>query len=168
MTRIQCFAPVSAPDATRLVLGSMPGKRSLTEHQYYAHPQNAFWRIMGALLGFDPAIPYAKRCQALTRAGIALWDVLGECERPGSLDADIVEASIQPNDFAGFLTAHPRIEAIYFNGAKAEQSFMRHVHPDLSDPQRSIARTRLPSTSPAHAGMRFDDKLAHWRNVLAL
>jgi len=168
VTRIQSFAPVSAPDATRLVLGSMPGKRSLAEHQYYAHPQNAFWRIMGALLAFDPAMPYAERCQALTRAGIALWDVLGECERPGSLDADIVEASVQPNNFAGFLTGHPRIEAIYFNGAKAEQSFMRHVLPGLNKHHEHIRRTRLPSTSPAHAGMRFDDKLAHWRNALSL
>ena len=166
MTRIQSFAPVSAPDATRLVLGSMPGKRSLAEHQYYAHPQNAFWRIMGAVLGFDPAMTYTERCQALTGAGIALWDVLGECERHSSLDADIVEASIQPNDFACFLAGHPRIGAIYFNGTKAEQSFTRHVLPGLSARLTSLPRTRLPSTSPAHAGMRFDAKLACWREAL--
>lgn len=167
MSRIKSFAPVSAPNATCLILGSMPGKRSLAEHQYYAHPQNAFWRIMSALLGFDPTLPYAARCSALTGAGIALWDVLGECERHTSLDADIVEASIQPNDLPGFLKTHPRIEIIAFNGAKAEQSFGRHVVPSLDEARRDIPRTRLPSTSPAHAGMRFDVKLAVWREALA-
>lgn len=166
VTRIQSFPPVSAPDATRLILGSMPGKRSLAEHQYYAHPQNAFWRIMACLLGFDPAMPYAARCEALTKAGIALWDVLGECERHSSLDSDIVEASIQPNDFPRFFAAHPHINAVFFNGTKAEQSFARHVLPSLNEPSASIPRTRLPSTSPAHAGMRFEGKLALWRDAV--
>jgi len=166
VTRIHSFAPVSTPNATCLILGSMPGKRSLAEQQYYAHPQNAFWRILGTILDFDPAQPYPRRCRALTDAGIALWDVLGECERHTSLDADIVEASIRPNDFNASLAAHPHIHAIFFNGAKAEQSFARHVLPGLNEEHASMPRTRLPSTSPAHAGMRFDTKLAHWREAL--
>jgi len=166
MSRVRSFPPVSAPDATRLILGSMPGARSLAENQYYAHPQNAFWRIAGALFDFDPAQPYAQRCEALRTAGVALWDVLGECVRPGSLDSAIVEASIAANDFAGFLTAHPSIRLICFNGAKAEQSFTRHVLAQLSPRHRDIPRHRLPSTSPAHAGMRFETKLAQWQSVL--
>ncbi len=166
MTRVFSFPPVSAPDATVLILGSMPGKRSLAENQYYAHPQNTFWRIVGTVFDFDPALPYAQRCDALRAAGVALWDVLGECERPGSLDSNIVEETIAPNDFAGFLATHPHIGAICFNGAKAEQSFLRHVLPGLNDTQRAIPRHRLPSTSPAHAGMRFEEKLASWREAL--
>ncbi|WP_227814071.1 DNA-deoxyinosine glycosylase [Nitrogeniibacter aestuarii] len=167
MTRIQSFAPVSAPDATRLILGSMPGKRSLAEDQYYAHPQNAFWRIVATVFGFDPELPYPERCHALLNARVALWDVLGECERHSSLDSDIVETSIRANDFSGFFAAHPHITAIVFNGAKAEQSFVRHVLPGLGEPSASIPRMRLPSTSPAHAGMRFEAKLALWRTALS-
>jgi hypoxanthine-DNA glycosylase len=166
MSRIQGFAPVSSPAATRLVLGSMPGRRSLADGQYYAHPRNAFWPIMGALFDFDPVAPYPMRCDALRAAGIALWDVLGECERPTSLDADIVDASIRPNDFGRFLAGHRHIARILFNGAKAQHSFERHVLPGLDAHLRQLPRTRLPSTSPAHAGMRFEDKLAHWRAAL--
>lgn len=166
MTRAQSFAPLARPEASRLILGSMPGARSLADNQYYAHPLNAFWPIMGRLFDFDPALPYTERCAALGRAGIALWDVLGECIRPGSLDSAIVEASIIPNDLPGFLAAHPHIRLIGFNGGKAEQSFERHVLAQLSPAQQAITRRRLPSTSPAFAGMRFEAKLAAWREVL--
>ncbi len=166
MPFVHSFAPIAAPDATRLILGSMPGKRSLAEGQYYAHPQNSFWKILGHLLGFDPALPYAARCAALTAGGVALWDVLATCTRSSSLDSDIVESSIVANDFAGFLAAHPKIRAIYFNGAKAEASFMRHVVPTLSPPLKTLPCRRLPSTSPAHAAMRFETKLVAWRGVI--
>ncbi|QID18301.1 DNA-deoxyinosine glycosylase [Nitrogeniibacter mangrovi] len=166
MSTVRSFPPLAAPDATRLILGSMPGRRSLAQVQYYAHPHNAFWKIMGDLLGFDPQTAYERRCEALGAARVALWDVMATCIRPSSLDADIVEDSIVPNDLAGFLTGHPQIGAIYFNGAKAEHSFLRHVLPALNDTQRTIPRHRLPSTSPAHAGMRFEDKLARWREAL--
>lgn len=168
MPFVQSFAPLAEPGATRLILGSMPGRRSLAEQQYYAHPHNAFWPIMATLCGFAPDAPYAERCAALTAAGIAVWDVLAACTRETSLDSDIVESSIVPNDFAGFLDAHPRIEAIYFNGAKAESSFLKHVLPTLDEAHRAIPRhRRLPSTSPAHAGLRFDAKLAAWQRALA-
>lgn len=166
MSFVHSFAPIAAPDATRLILGSMPGKRSLAARQYYAHPQNSFWKILGHLLGFDPALPYAARCAALTAGGVALWDVLATCTRSSSLDSDIVESSIVANDFAGFLAAHPKIRAFYFNGAKAETSFTRHVVPTLSAALKTLPRRRLPSTSPAHAAMRFETKLAAWRGVI--
>ena len=166
MSLIQSFPPLAGADAKCLVLGSIPGVRSLTEQQYYAHPQNAFWRIFAALLGFDAGAPYVERCAALTGSGIALWDVLASCRRPGSLDASIEQDSIVANDIAGFLQSRPTITAIHFNGALAEKTFLRHILPTLPPAQQSIRRLRLPSTSPAHAGMRFEEKLAAWRCVV--
>jgi len=162
---IHSFAPIAAPDATLLILGSMPGKASLLANQYYAHPRNAFWPIMGELFGADPAMPYARRVRVLEHAGVAVWDVLASCTRGSSLDSDIDENSIVPNDFASFFRAHPRIERVFFNGAKAEASFRRHV------PGSLVATTLrfecLPSTSPANASWSHARKLRAWRIVAA-
>ena len=163
MSDIHSFAPVADATARVLILGSMPGGRSLQLQQYYGHPHNAFWKIMGALCGFDPAsTPYPARLAALQARGIALWDVLASCVRPGSLDSSIVDTTMVPNDFAGFLAAHPRIERVCFNGAKAEAVFRRLVLPTL-DKAHPLRTVRLPSTSPAHAGMALAAKLAAWR-----
>lgn len=162
--RVQGFAPVAAADARILVLGSMPGIASLRQARYYAHPRNAFWPIAAQVLGFDPADGYARRLQALQRAGVALWDVLQTCERPGSLDADIRADSLVPNDFAAFFQAHPRIVRICFNGAKAAALYRRHILPRLS--AGSLQYFDLPSTSPAHAAASFEQKLAVWRDAL--
>lgn len=163
MERIHGFPPVAGPGARCLVLGSMPSRQSLAEARYYAHPRNAFWPIMGKLLGFDPASPYPERTAALIAAGIALWDVIASCKRASSLDSDIVETSITVNDFAAFFAAHPLLVAVYFNGLKAEQSYRKHVAPSL--PGTAPPGTRLPSTSPANAGMSFSRKLEAWRAV---
>src|SRR5690606_33770370 len=98
VTYIYSFPPIARSDATRLILGSMPGKLSLARSEYYAHPRNVFWSIMAALAGFDASAPYESRCQALRETRIAVWDVLAACIRESSLDADIVSASISPND----------------------------------------------------------------------
>lgn len=162
MARIRSFPPISDRRARVLVLGSMPGRESLARNQYYAHPQNAFWRIAGQLAGFDPFAAYQTRKKALKSARIALWDVLESCERAGSLDANIQHETA--NDFAAFFRAHPRITHVFFNGAKAQASFTRHV-PDRCCP-RPLQLRRLPSTSPAHAGTPFERKLAAWRVVV--
>lgn len=158
MPHIRSFPPVANADATVLILGSMPGKESLKQNQYYAHPQNAFWKIMGELAGFDPHLPYKERLHKLTAAHIALWDVLASCERESSLDTHI--RNEKANDFAAFFTQHPHITHVFFNGAKAEQSFNKFVLGKQKLPP--LACRRLPSTSPAHAGMRYADKLQVW------
>ncbi|CAB3726535.1 hypothetical protein LMG3458_04450 [Achromobacter deleyi] len=164
---VQGFAPVAAADARILVLGSMPGIASLKQARYYAHPRNAFWPIAGAVLGFDPSQDYPERLAALQRARIALWDVLQACERPGSLDAAIRPDTLVANDFAVFLAEHPHVVRICFNGGKAAALYRRHVLPGL-DAGRSLQYVDLPSTSPAHAAARFDEKLAAWRQALTL
>ena len=164
MAQIHSFPPIAAPDARVLVLGSMPGVASLRLRQYYGHPQNAFWNIMAELLGFDAALDYTERCAALVHHGIALWDVLAACERDGSLDSAIAPASSVPNDFAPFLERHRQIDRLCFNGAAAERLFQRHVLPGLVS-GAGLALQRLPSTSPAHAGMPFAQKLQAWRVV---
>ncbi len=162
---LQGFPPIARRASRVLVLGSMPGQASLEAHQYYAHPRNAFWPIMADLFGFDPDASYRTRVARLRRAGVAVWDVVARCDRPGSLDADIVEASIVPNDFAAFFAAHPRIRTVLFNGAKAEQAFRRYVADELvASPTWTTAR--LPSTSPAHAAMRPVEKRRRWRRAI--
>ncbi|GMV56087.1 MAG: DNA-deoxyinosine glycosylase [Betaproteobacteria bacterium] len=161
MSRIQGFPPIADADARVLILGSMPGLASLRAGEYYAHPRNAFWPIMGALIGAAPALPYAVRVALLRTHGIALWDVLASCVRSGSLDAGIEPGSVIANDFASFFRTHTAIRRIYFNGAAAEASFRRHVLPGLASP--ILPHHRLPSTSPAHAAMSFERKLAAWR-----
>lgn len=166
MAVLRGLKPISGAGARLLVLGSMPGQRSLAEERYYAHPQNAFWRILGCCLRFDPEAPYAARLDALRAAGIALWDVLGACRRAGSADAAIEAGTERANDLAGFLAGHPGIARIRFNGAAAERLFCRLVLPGLPNADRLDLR-RLPSTSPAHAAMRFEEKLEMWRAGLA-
>lgn len=163
MSRVQGFPPIADTGARVLILGSMPGLASLRAGEYYAHPRNAFWPIMGALIGAAPALPYAVRLALLRAHGIALWDVLASCERSGSLDAGIDPRSVIANDFAAFFRTHTAIRGIYFNGAVAEGSFRRHVLPGLGP--LVLPRLRLPSTSPAHAAMSFERKLAAWRTI---
>lgn len=162
MSHIHSFAPLAHAGATRLVLGSMPGKASLAAGQYYAHPRNAFWQLMTTLLHLPPDLSYAKRCEALLAHDIAVWDVLKTCTRSSSLDSDIVPDSIIINDFAAFFAQHPHINRIYFNGAMAAQIWRRHVATTLPAEVRGIATLQLPSTSPAHASLGFAEKLAKW------
>ena len=164
MSPVHSFPPLSNPQARVLVLGSMPGLASLRLQQYYGHPQNTFWKIVGEVLGFDPALAYEVRTAALIQRRVALWDVLASCVREGSLDADIDDASVVANDFAAFFETHPQIVRVCFNGAKAESVYRKHVLPKL-DTRRGMQYVRLPSTSPAHAGMRLQAKAKAWRVI---
>ena len=166
MTTVQSFPPIAAPDATLLILGSMPGRMSLQRQQYYAHPRNAFWTVAGSLFGFAPSLDYEARKKALTDRRVALWDVLRTCTRHSSLDSDIVEASVVANDFVTFFSRHQQLRLICFNGAKAEQSYRRYVLPRLDMTAREIPTVRLPSTSPAHASMSTAQKLNVWREAM--
>jgi hypoxanthine-DNA glycosylase len=156
------FPPIANRDAEVLILGSFPGRRSLEAGQYYAHPMNSFWRIMGRVLGAGFDVPYAKRKRILKERHIALWDVVKAARRPGSLDVSIIGVSIEPNDFRRFFRSHPRIRLVCLNGGKAAELYRRRVLPSLTRP---IPYERLPSTSPAHAAMPFEKKLARWRVV---
>lgn len=164
MPVVRSFAPVADKTARVLILGSMPGIESLRAAQYYAHPRNAFWRIMGDLVGASPDLCYAARTRRLRQAGIALWDVLAACVREGSLDAAIDENSIIANDLVAFLAQHPGITHVYFNGATAERCFRVHVQPALE--AKVLKLQRLPSTSPAHAARSYAEKLRVWRAIL--
>jgi len=146
-----------------LILGSMPGRRSLEQNQYYAHPSNVFWKIMGELVGAHPEIPYQERLVILRTSEIALWDVLGSCVRKSSMDSDIRQESA--NDFSAFFALHPHITQVFFNGSKAEQCFSKFVQGKQILP--ALKLHRLPSTSPAHAGLPYADKLQAWRAVMS-
>jgi|SRR5882757_9614970 len=154
------FPPISSPSARVLVLGSLPGQLSLELSEYYASPQNVFWRIMATRVG-DLAQDYAVRVAALVEHRVAVWDVLAAATRPGSLDASIEKDAV-PNNFRPFFNAHPKIWHIGFNGATAAKLYDRHVMPTLTDAQRAIAKQTLPSTSGVYASMTLAEKVARW------
>jgi len=162
--RIIGFPPISASGARVLILGSMPGTASLAANEYYAHPRNAFWKLMGILLDIPTGSTYEVRTRALTEAGIAVWDVVLSCRRTGSLDTQIEPASVRLNDFESFYSQHRHIQLVCFNGAAAERWY-RASGPHLAGgPERK--HVRLPSTSPAHAGLSFEAKLTAWHTAI--
>jgi double-stranded uracil-DNA glycosylase len=156
------FPPIAAPSARVLILGSLPGQVSLQRQQYYAQPHNVFWRIMGALFGAGPELSYDERAARLVQQHVALWDVCKAAVRPGSLDAAIDLASVIPNDFNEFFARHPQLQVVYLNGATAARLYARLVVPRLPPPLQLLSQQRLPSTSPAHAALRFEHKLERW------
>jgi hypoxanthine-DNA glycosylase len=163
---VEGLPPVAATGCRVLLVGSMPGVASLRAAQYYGHPRNAFWPILATLTGVAATAPYAERLAGLGRVGIALWDVLQRCERPGSLDADIRRRGRRANDFAGLFVAQPELALVGCNGAKAHQLWLGLVQPVLPAAAARLPVVRLPSTSPAHAGASFARKLAAWRAAL--
>jgi hypoxanthine-DNA glycosylase len=143
----------------------MPGVASLRAGQYYAHPRNAFWPLMQALFAVPAAAPYATRIADLGESGVALWDVLAECERPGSLDSAIAPGSVSVNDIAGLLTSHRGLGVVALNGGTAARLFDRHVWPALGERRTTLRVLRLPSTSPAHAARSFAQKAEAWATL---
>lgn len=151
------FPPVLDAHTRVLVLGSFPGEASLAASQYYAHPRNNFWRLLGAVLGEPLAeLPYEERLTRLLAHRIGLWDVLDACYREGSLDSAI--RNPRPNDFSPLKARCPELRKVCFNG-KASGKF---------EPQfaaASFATLVLPSSSPANASLSFEQKLAIWRGI---
>jgi len=163
----QGFPPVVGAGPKLLILGSLPGRKSLLERQYYAQPHNAFWKIMRELCAAGPELAYGERLAKLAEQGVALWDVLAAGQRPGSLDAAIVKATAISNDFQRFFVRNESIRLICFNGKTAAALYTRRVMPRLSPDYAAIRSVTLPSTSPAYAAMRFEEKLARWSAVIS-
>lgn len=153
-------------DACRvLVLGSMPGVASLQAAQYYAHPRNRFWPLMVLLTRIDATQDYPARLQALRGRGVGLWDVIGECERHGSLDTSIVRGSEVANPLPALIKTLPGLRAIACNGGTAHRAFVRFIQPQLSARDRSLPVWSLPSTSPANAAWPLPRLQAVWQPV---
>lgn len=160
--RWQGLAPVMRPDAQWLLLGSFPGVASLKAQQYYGHPRNQFWRLVGDVRGVDlVSLPYEARLAALQDLRIALWDVISETEREGSLDSAIRRPDV--SDLARLLRELPSLQVIGFNGGTAGRLGQRLLG-DLAKVYRVLV---LPSSSPAHT-MPYDDKLRAWRALNAV
>jgi hypoxanthine-DNA glycosylase len=154
-TRLQGLPPVISAHTRLLILGSFPGVASLQAQQYYGHPRNHFWPIVGSLLGLDLLVkPYADRLQVLRDAGLGLWDVYASCHRVGSLDQAIEDAAL--NDFSALRNQAPQLTHIAHNGGESAR-VMRQLQ------ALGFVVTRLPSTSPANASWSFQRKLGAWR-----
>jgi hypoxanthine-DNA glycosylase len=160
MDKISSFEAFARADATRLILGSMPGVESLRQQQYYAYKHNSFWRIMGELFNFDYRISYEERINHLLENRIALWDTVQCCVRPGSLDSDIKHA--KPNDFETLFKRCPKITRVFFNGQTAHKLFVKHQK-QMCLPKLELFT--LPSTSPANASWSYEQKLQAWKIV---
>lgn len=156
MTQKAAFAPNIAPEVRLLVLGSLPGERSLAAQQYYAHPTNAFWWLMGQVTGETlPDLPYDDRLARLIAHDIGLWDVIATARREGSLDAAIRDATNR--DLAEFAATLPNLVAIAFNGGEAA----RRGRQQLAGIER-YTLIDLPSSSAAFAGMTRAAKREAW------
>ena len=151
------FAPIIDETSKILILGSFPSLKSFENHFYYAHPRNQFWPILSDIFQ-KPAATRKERLALLKSAGIALWDVVGACERTNSADSNL--KACEPNDISGVLKRFPDIRAILFTGRKAEELYRRHFsHLD-------VPTYLLPSPSPAYAAMPFEEKRKRWRSIL--
>lgn len=158
------FAPVVDKTCKVLVLGSMPGSRSLAAYEYYAHPQNAFWRIMEAVFKINIDLTYNEKLKQLLNNRVALWDVIYSCKREGSLDNAIEKETLVSNDLSSFLLKYRKIEYIFCNGNLAYMLFKKHVWTNL-DKCLAIEIFKLPSSSPANARLKFHEKVNSWRII---
>lgn len=158
---LEAFPPILPHKPHTLILGTMPGIKSLQANQYYAHPQNQFWKFMGDIYGAGPSLPYQKRVQVLKKQGVAVWDVVRACTRKGSMDSEIQNEI--PNNFEEFYNKHPTIKLVVFDSLTAEKIYNRRVLPTLT---RKLKYIRVPSPSPAHARISYATKLAIWSAAL--
>ncbi len=158
MYAINSFGPVVSKDSKILILGSIPGKESLRMGQYYAYRGNQFWKIVFQVFDAPYCDIYEERLRFLLGNGIALWDVVGSCERDGSLDSNI--RNERSNDLKAFFRRYPRIRRVFFNGTKAHSIFRRRIGFDLGGMEFEL----LPSTSPANT-IGLDKKVEAWKKI---
>lgn len=157
MNRISSFPPIVDKSSKILILGSVPGVKSLQMQQYYAHPQNNFWKLMFHLVDTEFSSDYHTRLQLLKKHRIALWDVIESCERKGSKDTDI--KSEIDNDIQELINSHPNIKMIFCNGQKSYKNLLKVVGKNFI-----IPIVVLPSTSPLHT-IKFEEKLEQWKII---
>lgn len=157
MNRISSFPPIVDKSSKILILGSVPGVKSLQMQQYYAHPQNNFWKLMFHLVDTEFSSDYHTRLQLLKKHRIALWDVIESCERKGSKDTDI--KSEIDNDIQELINSHPNIKIIFCNGQKSYKNLVKVVGKNFI-----IPIVVLPSTSPLHT-IKFEEKLEQWKII---
>ena len=158
----RCFAPVVDAGTRLLILGSLPGEKSLAYSQYYAHPQNKFWTLMGEVLGVDlKNLPYAARLAALLARGVGLWDVVAQAQRIGSLDSNI--RARDDNDLLALAASLPRLHTIAFNGGTAAKLGIKV----LGEHAQRYRIVILPSSSPAYT-LAYAQKLLQWKTLQPL
>lgn len=164
-TAITGLPPVASADARVLILGSIPGARSLERDQYYVGHGNRMWYVMGSIFGHDPGRPYAERVDAMKAEGIAMWDVIHSCRRIGSTDSKIVRGSEVLNDFDAFFDTHTAVRAVVFNGRTARSVFDRLGGADILD-ARGLPAISLPSTSATNTSWPPFALVQRWRILL--
>lgn len=155
----QSFSPVQNKEIQVLILGSLPGDKSLQAQQYYAHPQNRFWKLIQQIYNINDFHSYEEKLNTLLENKIGLWDVCAQAKRKGSMDLDILEEI--PNDLYVFFSQHPQIHTIIFNGQKANKVFEKHFK--KTDQYQYYT---LPSTSPANAQYSLEKLLREWQVIL--
>ncbi|WP_027380542.1 DNA-deoxyinosine glycosylase [Chryseobacterium daeguense] len=156
--RISSFPPIINENSQILILGSIPGVKSLEKQEYYAHPQNKFWSIIFELFNENSTADYAEKKAILQKHHIALWDVIDSCERKGSLDSEIKNE--EANRIAELLEQYPNIRAIFCNGGKSYKNLQKILGKNFRIPVY-----QLPSTSPLHT-ISFEKKLEEWKVIL--
>lgn len=156
--KVYSFPSISNKEAKVLVLGTMPGIASLELNQYYGHSRNVFWKLLFTIFEQPFSNDYEVKKQLALDNQIAIWDVLQACVREGSLDSAIEQEV--PNDFKAFLKAHPNLELIVFNGQKAAKFFKQYVRVS-----KNYKQVTVPSTSPANAGISWEQKLKEWQII---
>lgn len=153
--RISSFPPIIDQESKILILGSVPGVKSLEKKEYYGHPQNKFWKIIFELFEVDFTENYVEKIEILKKNKIAVWDAIDTCERKGSLDSEI--RNEEANDIKNLLQTHPNIRAIFCNGGKSYKNLKK-----ILDKNSEIPAYLLPSTSPLHT-ISFEKKLEEWK-----
>jgi TDG/mug DNA glycosylase family protein len=164
VAKVHSIEPIIGRNPRIIILGSMPGIISINAIQYYANPRNLFWMVLADLFGIDINCSYESKVQQVQQLPIIIWDTLKSCHREGSLDSKILSTDLEANDIGALLKQFPTVQAIAFNGGASAKYFDRLVKPQLSK-DLSVELFKMPSTSPANAGMKQQQKLEIWRKL---